>query len=129
MDATRMRRRLPLVLMAGAFTVSGINLTPEEIPSTRDTLRSIGRRLSRSWSERALTAIASRGDLLLDQLRPSERAALARGYLRFRVDSPVLVDVAVPDTSIPFWISDLGFRPVNLRAYGVVLGPNIEFDR
>jgi 3',5'-cyclic AMP phosphodiesterase CpdA len=114
MDVTRLHNRLRLFLMAGAFIGCWTERSPDHLPSTRDTLRSIGRRMSRSCSERDLTAIASRSDLVLERLRPNERAALARGYLRFHVDSPVLVDVAVPAKSIPFWIADLGFRPTNL---------------
>ena len=43
-----------------------------------------------------------------------ERAALAYGYLRFHVDSPVTVEVAVPVNSIPFWIADQSFEATNL---------------
>ena len=83
MDATRLGRRLRLFLIAGAFVGCWTDRSPEDLPSTRETLRSIGRRLSRSWSERELTAIASRGDLVLERLRPSERAASGAGYLPF----------------------------------------------
>ena len=41
--------------------------------------------------------------------------ALACGYLRFRVDQPVAVDVAVPDNSVPFWLADQGFQTTALR--------------
>ena len=86
----------------------------DEFPTTHETLQAIGRRLSRSWSERDLSAIATRGELLLGLLHPRERAALARGYLRFKVDSAVMVDVAVPVQSVPFWIGDQGFRATDL---------------
>ena len=46
--------------------------------------------------------------------RPPRAAALAHGYLRFHVDSPVTVDVAVPVNSVPFWIADQGFQATNL---------------
>ena len=65
-------------------------------------------------ARRDLSAIASRGELILGLLHPDERAALARGYLRFKVDSPVVVDVAVPARSVPFWIGDQGFRATDL---------------
>jgi len=109
-----MHRGLRLFLITAAFTGCWTDPSPDGLPSTRETLRSIGRRLSRSWSEHDLTAIASRGDLVLDRLRPGERSALARGYLRFRVDSPVLLDIAVHAGSIPFWIADRGFRSTSL---------------
>ena len=48
------------------------------------------------------------------QLLPRERAALARGYLRFTVDRPVIVDVAAPVGSIPFWVSDQGFETTGI---------------
>jgi acid phosphatase type 7 len=114
MDVTRQHRRLRLFLIAGACIGCWTEPSLDELPPTRETLRSIGRRLSRCCSERDLTAIATRGDLVLDRLRPSERTALAIGYLRFRVDAPVVVDVAVPANSIPFWIADRGFRPTGL---------------
>ena len=68
----------------------------------------------RSCSERELTALATRGSDLLGRLHPRERAALARGYLRFSVDQPVILDVAVPSSSTPFWITDEGFRATDL---------------
>ena len=84
------------------------------LPATHETLQAIGRRLSRSYSERELSVIASRAELLLGQLERGERLALARGYLRFQVDSPVIVDVAVPVESVPFWIADQGFEATDL---------------
>src|SRR5206468_1281924 len=71
-------------------------------------------RLSRSWSERDLSAMASHGPAILDRLEPAERAALGRGYLRLKVGRPVVVDVAVPINSVPFWLGDQDFRPTNL---------------
>ncbi len=59
-------------------------LEPRRIPST------------------TLTVIASREDLILGQLKWRERADLARCYLRFQVDTPVVVDVAVPAEISPF---------------------------
>jgi hypothetical protein len=77
-------------------------------------LRAVGRRLSVNVSERELTAIATRGPELLRRLERSERAALGGGYLRFRVDRPVMVDVAAPMGSVPFWLADQRFRETNL---------------
>jgi hypothetical protein len=74
----------------------------------------VGRRLSRSKSESQLTALASHGGAILRSLEPDERSALATGYLRFRVDEPALVQVAAPETSVPFWVQDLGFQPDDL---------------
>ena len=68
-------------------------------------------RLSRSYSERELTAHrVPRRRPCSPSARSGERAALARGYLRFHVDRPVIVDVAVPVASVPFWIADQGFQ-------------------
>ena len=85
-----------------------------QLPATDVTMRAIGQRLGRSCSERELTAIATRGPDLLGRLRPARARALARGYLRFTVDRPVVVDVAVPVASVPFWIADQGFRATDL---------------
>jgi hypothetical protein len=57
-----------------------------------------------------LNAMAADGGRLLAELTSSERDALARGYLRFRVDTPVTIDVAARDDAIPFWLADQGFR-------------------
>ena len=70
--------------------------------------------MSRSWSERDLSALATRGGAIVDQLQPRERAALGQGYLRFQADRPVVVDVAVPSATVPFWLADQRFRLTNL---------------
>jgi len=114
MDATSQRGRVRLLLIVAGFIGCGTDPARDEFSTTHETLRAIGRRLSRSRSERDLSAIASRGDLLLGLLHSRERAALARGYFRFKVDSPVVVDVAVPVESVPFWIDDQGFRATDL---------------
>ena len=85
----------------------------DRLPPTDLAMHAIGQRLGRSCSERELTALATRGSDLLARLHPRERASLA-GYLRFSVDQPVIVDVAVPRSSTPFWIADQGFRATNL---------------
>jgi hypothetical protein len=99
-----------LLLIVAGVLGCGADDRRDVLPTTHQTLQAIGRRLSRSWSERDLSAIASRGDLILGLLQPHERAELARGYLRFKVDVPVVVDVAAPAGSIPFWVRDRGFR-------------------
>ena len=40
-----------------------------------------------------------------------ERFVLGRDAVRFRVDRSVIVEVASPKPSVPFWIGDLGFSP------------------
>jgi hypothetical protein len=82
----------------------------ENLPAVEETMARVGRRLSRSLSVQELSALATRGDRLLSCLARDERAALARGWLRFRVDRPVLVGVAAPCRTVPFWLDDLGFR-------------------
>jgi acid phosphatase type 7 len=114
MEVTSRRGRVTLVLIAVAFVGRGPAPLVDESTAPRETLQAIGRRLSQSNSERALTVIASREDLILGTLTWHERTALAHGYLRFHVDVPVVVDVAVPTETIPFWIGDLRFQPTDL---------------
>ena len=109
MDATGWRRWLSILLLFWA-SGCGAGTARDKLPSTRETLRKVGHRLSAICSERELTAIASRGGELLRRLDRSERAALGEGYLRFRVDRAVVVDVAAPMDSAPFWLADRGFR-------------------
>jgi hypothetical protein len=101
-------------LVVGAGIGLWIDPPLDQISTTRKTLEAIGLRLTRSKSEQELTALATRGDQLLAVLNARERAALARGYLRFKVGCPVVVDVAVPVRSVPFWIRDQGFQPTHL---------------
>jgi hypothetical protein len=117
MDVTRAphsRSRPIFIALASAFIGCWTDSHLDALPTSREVLQTIGRRLGRSWSENDLNVMASRGQLLLERLTRNERAALARGYLRFRVDCPVDVDVAVPAQSIPFWIEDLGFQRAEL---------------
>ena len=113
MDATGRRRCLSILIVAATIGCR-FDSSQDDVPSTRETLRRVGRRLSETCSERALTAIASRGDELLARLERSERAALGEGYVRFQVDRPVVVDVAAPIDSIPFWLADRGFQETDL---------------
>ena len=114
MEDTSRWNRTSLLLMVGALIGLWTDPPLDHVPTTRETLQAIGLRLSRLKSERELTAIASRGDQLLAVLDARERTALARGYLRFKVECPVIVDVAVPVKSVPFWVGDQGFQPTNL---------------
>jgi hypothetical protein len=114
MEATSQRGRIRLVLSAIAFVGCQPDLHVDEGTAPRQTLEAVGRRLSKSKSEHELSVIASREDLILQQLNWHERADLAHGYLRFHVDAPVVVDVAVPAETIPFWIEDLQFRRTDL---------------
>ena len=114
MDVTRTSRPIRLLLILGAFLLRRADAPLSDYPSTETSMRQIGQRLGRTHSERELNAIASRGDAILPYLFTAERAALARGYLRFTVDRAVIVDVAVPRASVPFWIADQGFKPTDL---------------
>ena len=114
MEVTRESGRIRLLLFAGALLVSRADASPDTFSSTEITLRAIGQRLGRTCSERELSGIASRADALLARLLAAERTALARGYLRFTVDRRVIVDVAVPSASVPFWIADQGFQMTDL---------------
>ncbi len=114
MDTTRRRARIGVILCVGAFIGSPINSPVGQTASPQETLIAVGRRLSRSKSENELTALATHGAAILQLLEPAERSALATGYLRFRVDERVVVQVAAPASSVPFWVHDLGFQPDDL---------------
>jgi hypothetical protein len=114
MEVTRAHVRIRLALIASLLSGCGTGSELAPSPTTRETVQAIGRRLSGAFSERDLSVISSREELVLARLDRSERAALAHGYLRFHVDSSVTVNVAVPVKSIPFWIADQGFRATTL---------------
>ena len=114
MEVTRGHGRISLALIASFFIGCGTRSDVAALPTTRETLQAIGRRLSRSYSEHDLSIITSREESIVARLDRRERAALAHGYLRFHVDSSVTVDVAVPVKSIPFWIADQGFQATTL---------------
>ena len=82
----------------------------ERLPDVRQALDAAGLRLARVKSERELTAIATRESALLACLTAEERDALGRDALRFRSPAPVVVAVAAPAGSAPFWLDDQGFR-------------------
>jgi len=114
MDVTGARGRVRWILFVGALLLWRADAPGCDFPATEITLRSIGQRLGRSCSDRDLNAIATRGVAILQHLLPHERAALGRGYLRFNVDKPVVVEVAVPRASVPFWVADQGFRRADI---------------
>ncbi|WP_435010684.1 fibronectin type III domain-containing protein [Tundrisphaera lichenicola] len=81
----------------------------DQLPTARETITEVGQRLGRSISPGKLTEIVGRGDRVLGQLTHEERRALGRNAIRFRADRPVVVEVAAPENSPPFWLSDQGF--------------------
>src|SRR4051794_15601725 len=97
-------------LLAGCLSDPPVDVLPE----VSETLDAIGRRLSQSLSEDRLTAVAMRGPELLAHLKAHERDALGRGYLRFHTAEPIVVDVAAPESSVPFWIHDQRFVATDL---------------
>jgi hypothetical protein len=110
MDATR-RSRIGLLLFIAAFAVWPVESPVGSFASPEETLIAAGRRFSRSKSAGELTALASRGSALLRALEPAERSALATTYLKFRANAPVVVRIAAPAASVPFWLEDLDFEP------------------
>jgi 3',5'-cyclic AMP phosphodiesterase CpdA len=92
-------------LIAGCQSNSASNLPPD----VSETLEAVGRRLSQSLSEAKLTDLATRGPALLAMLTRGERDALGRGLLGFHCRKAIVVEIAAPTSSIPFWISDQGF--------------------
>ncbi|WP_165219592.1 purple acid phosphatase family protein [Aquisphaera insulae] len=97
------------ILLAGLFAGCRADVPVEELPDVARTLQGIGKRLSAELSESRLTEIAAREASIVPMLRRDERDVLGRGYLRFRVDRPVVVSVASPAASVPFWVHDRGF--------------------
>jgi hypothetical protein len=87
----------------------GRSASVPELDEIGPTLDAIGRRLSGSLSESKLTALAARGPALLTALSRRERDILARGYLRVHSRVALVVDVAAPLGSEPFWLGDQGF--------------------
>ncbi len=102
---------LALALLAGCQPQSPV----ESLPSVDQTLADAGRRLSAALSEARLTVLATHGPELLATLWDSERDALGRGYLRFQTEVPVVVYVAAPSRSVPFWIADQSFKAVETK--------------
>jgi Calcineurin-like phosphoesterase/Purple acid Phosphatase, N-terminal domain len=105
-------------VVAAVWLASAISCTPtvpvDQLPPVSETLANVGQRLSRSHSAAELTALATRGERLLSLLSTSERDALARGHIRFKVDRPVIVYVAAPADVVLFWLSDQHFARTGL---------------
>src|SRR4051794_32675038 len=74
------RGRLGVVgLVLAALSSCAPRASVDELPTAEATLVAAGKRLSRSLSAGALTALATRGDRVLAALTPAERDALSRG--------------------------------------------------
>jgi hypothetical protein len=86
----------------------------EKIPTPRATLDEVGKRLSRSLAVSELSELGARGERLLAVLTVEERWALGHGLIRFRVDRPVIVEIAAPAGSALFWLRDQGFAETDL---------------
>jgi acid phosphatase type 7 len=87
----------------------GPHVATEDLPTARETLTSVGKRLGRSKSPGELTEAARRGDRVLRLLTREERDALGRNAIRFRVNRPTIVNIAAPSRAVPFWLADQGF--------------------
>src|SRR5436305_953220 len=98
--------RLGVVMLATGLLSCTPTVPPEDLPTPQSTLSEAGRRLSRTYSADALTALSERGDRVLSALDRGERDRLARGQLRFRVGRPTIVYVAAPRGFEPFWLKD-----------------------
>jgi len=110
MERPSVFRLLVAILLATTIIPACDRPVPiERLPLTSETLTAIGKRLSQKQSAAELSKLAPRGDLLLASLTSKERDALGRGYLRFQVDRPAIVEVAASPSSIPFWLSDQKF--------------------
>jgi hypothetical protein len=110
METTRRRPVIGLILVVAALAGLPIQSQVVQFASPQNALIAAGRRLSLTKSASELTALASHGGAVLRLLEPAERRALGTTYLRFRVNSTVVVHVAAPERSVPFWVQDLGFR-------------------
>ncbi|AMV39881.1 purple acid phosphatase family protein [Planctomyces sp. SH-PL62] len=111
------RCRVWLVLLALASAGCRDSAPVESLPGVRASLDAAGVRLSQIKSERELTAAATRQAMLLPWLDPAERDALGRNAVRFRAEAPVMVAVASPSESAPFWLDDQGFRRSGLTIH------------
>src|SRR5208282_1872223 len=108
MRKVRCRWLLLLGLLAGCQPKSSVDSPPD----VSQTLEAVGRRLSGSLPEGKLTTLATHAPELLSALNARERDVLGRGYLIFHTRVPVVVEVAAPSNSVPFWIDDQGFVPI-----------------
>jgi len=126
------RQKIALgVILAGVLGLAstrGPKVATEVLPSPRDTIREVGKRLGRLKSPGELTEAARRSESVLALLTQSERDALARGAIRFRVDRPTVVLVAIAGRSAPFWLADLGFEPTG-ESLGTPDGPSAIYRK
>ena len=97
------------LMLLGLFAGCQSRSSVDSLPSISQTLEAAGRRLSGSLSEGRLTTLASHAPELVAALSARERDVLGRGYLRFQISVPVVVEVAAPSNTVPFWINDRGF--------------------
>ena len=120
--------RLSVVLVLGTFLPllggCGQSLDPAGLPPAGRTLVEVGKRLGAALSPTDLTALGEDESRLLHALTAAERLSLGRAYLRFRIDRPAVVDVAVPDGRGPFWLTESGFR----RLGKAISHPDGPFD-
>ncbi len=112
--------RLGLVVALSLWTLMGTGCGGQggpavdlaTLPSPRVTLEAVGKRLGQKLSPADLTRIAARSSRVVAALTPDERVALGYGSVRFRVDRPVVVTIAVLATDPPpFWLADQRFEP------------------
>jgi acid phosphatase type 7 len=103
--------RILLVVTLGSALVAGCgrSVDPSSLPRASDALVEVGKRLGKTLPPESLTTLGEIEGRLVAALNTQERQALGRAYLRFRVDRPVEVDVAIPGGRVPFWLGDAGF--------------------
>ena len=102
-----------LLILGGAACDGGRPGDPAGVAPARQTLAAVGKRLGSRQNPADLTRLAARSGRVVAALTGAERAALGQGSLRFRVDRPVVVEVAVLATDAPpFWLADQGFAVV-----------------
>ena len=88
------------------------------LPSAATTLTEVGQRLGRVGKPADLTRLAARSSRVVAALTTAERKTLGKSTLRFRVDRPSVVTVAVVEgDEPPFWLGDQGYRTTNQTAH------------
>ena len=116
------RRRLGIVAVFGTACLgSGCGHDPglterdlAALPPAATTLEAVGKRLGRVGKPADLTRLAARSSRVVASLTVEERQALGQSSLRFRVDRPSVVAVAVAEgDEPPFWLHDQGFARAN----------------
>ncbi len=98
-----------VAVLLGLVSGCGRPLATENLPTARETLASVGKRLGQSRNPVELTEAVKRSERLLRLLTRSERDALGRNAIRARVNRPTVVDIVAPARSVPFWLTDRGF--------------------